>query len=80
MSDNLARLNDVFRDVFDDDEIEISRETTAKDIVGWDSLMHVTLVINVEKALKVKFTSSEVANLKNVGDLVDLIDARSARV
>lgn len=77
MSDRLERLNQVFRDVFDDDELDITRRTTANDVEGWDSLMHVTLIVNVEKAFKVKFSSSEVAALQNVGELIDLIDARS---
>jgi acyl carrier protein len=77
MSNRLSHLNQVFRDVFEDDEIEITRATTAQDIEGWDSMMHVTLLVNVEKAFGVKFTSSEVARLKSVGDLVDLIDARA---
>jgi acyl carrier protein len=77
MEDRLNRLNQVFQDVFDDDEMQITRQTTAKDVEGWDSLMHVTLVVNVEKAFKIKFSSSEVASLQNVGDLLDLIDARS---
>jgi acyl carrier protein len=77
MEDRLNRLNQVFQDVFDDDEMQITRQTTAKDVEGWDSLMHVTLVVNVEKAFKVKFSSSEVASLQNVGDLLDLLDARS---
>jgi acyl carrier protein len=73
----LDQLQDVFRDVFDDDGIEIDRSTTAKDVEGWDSLMHVTLLINVEKSFRVKFSSSEVASLKSVGDLVDLIESRA---
>jgi acyl carrier protein len=77
MEDRLERLNQVFCAVFDDDELQITRQTTAKDVEGWDSLMHVTLVVNVEKAFKVKFTSSEVASLQNVGELLDLINARS---
>jgi acyl carrier protein len=76
MSATLDRLNGVFQQVFDDDELEVSRESTAKDVDGWDSLMHVTLLINVEKVFGVKFSSSEVASLQRVGDLVDLIDAR----
>ncbi len=75
-ADRLEQLNRVFQQVFDDDELEITRETSAKDIEGWDSLMHVTLIVNVEKAFGVKFSSSEVAALKDVGDLIDLIDAR----
>jgi acyl carrier protein len=78
MSDTMARLNDVFRDVFDDDEIAIARETTAKDVEGWDSLMHVTLLVNVERAFGVKFSSGEVATLKNVGEMADLVDSRLA--
>jgi acyl carrier protein len=76
MSDTLARLQDVFRDVFDDDEIVLDRGTMAGDIEGWDSLMHVTLVVNAEKVFGVKFRSGEVAALKDVGEMVDLIDAR----
>ena len=78
MSATFDRLNGVFQQVFDDDELEITRETSTKDVEGWDSLMHVTLLINVEKAFGVKFSSSEVASLGRVGDLVDLIDARKA--
>jgi acyl carrier protein len=73
MTDPLPRLNEVFQDVFNDEEISINRATTAADIEGWDSLMHVTLLINIEKAFGVKFTSSEVARLSSVGDLLDLI-------
>jgi acyl carrier protein len=77
MEDRLNRLNQVFQDVFDDDELKVTPQTSAKDIEGWDSLMHVTLVVNVEKAFKVKFSSSEVASLQNVGDLLNLIEAHS---
>lgn len=76
MSDVLARLNQVFQDVFDDDELSIRPETTAQDIEGWDSLMHVTLMVNVERAFGIRFTSTEVASLKNVGELVGLIARR----
>jgi acyl carrier protein len=69
----LDRLNDVFRQVFDDEELEVSPTTTAADIEGWDSLMHVRLVLSVEKAFQMRFSSTEVAALKKVGDLVDLI-------
>ncbi len=73
----LDKLAGVFRDVFDDDELVLSRQTTAADIEGWDSLMHVTLMVNVEKAFGMRFTSSQVAAMKNVGELVDLINKRS---
>ena len=76
MADQLARLNEVFQDVFEDDDLKINRGTTASDVEGWDSMMHVTLLINIEKAFGVKFTSSEVARLTSVGDLLDLIEAK----
>jgi acyl carrier protein len=75
----LDRLNGVFQQVFDDDELAVQRSTTAKDVEGWDSLMHVTLLVNIEKVFGIKFSSSEVASLKTVGDLADLVDARSSR-
>lgn len=77
MDGQLGRLCQVFQAVFDDDELEINRQTTAKDVEGWDSLMHVTLIVNIEKAFGIKFSSSEVASLQNVGELIDLINARS---
>lgn len=76
MSDTLGRLNQVFRKVFDEDDLEVTPGTTAEDVEGWDSLMHVTLMVRVEKAFGLKFTSSQVSRLKNVGQLVELIDAK----
>ena len=76
MSNTLSRLTDVFQDVFDNDELELTRETTATDVENWDSLMHVTLIIDVEKEFKVRFSSSEIAALKTVGELVDLVDSK----
>jgi len=78
MGDQMAQLNEVFREVFEDDDLVITRETSAKDVAGWDSLMHVTLIVNVERAFGIRFTSSEVAALKKVGDLGDLIARRIA--
>jgi acyl carrier protein len=78
MTDTLERVNEVFRDVFDDEELRVSPATTAKDVDGWDSLMHVTLMVKVEKAFGIRFTSFEVAGMKNVGDLVSAIERRVA--
>ena len=74
----LAKLTAVFRDVFEDDEIEITPQTTAQDILDWDSLRHVTLMLSTEKVFGVRFSSAEVANLKNVGELMDLIGRKTA--
>ncbi len=74
--DIYARLTPIFRDVFDDDELEIGPSTTAADVDGWDSFSHIRLVVAVEKAFGVKFTASEIAALKNVGEFADLIAAK----
>ena len=70
------KLIDVFRDVFDDDNLVANPETTAADIDGWDSLAHIRLMLTVEKAFGVKFAAAEIAGLKNVGELVNLIESR----
>ena len=70
----------VFRKVFNDDALELSRETTARDVRGWDSLRHLRLILAVEQTFKVRLPSTKVSNLKNVGDLADLIErTRAAR-
>lgn len=71
------RLTSVFRDVFEDDEITLSPETTAEDIEDWDSLTNIQLLIAIEKAFSgLEFSTGEVANLQNVGDLVSAITKR----
>lgn len=74
----LHQVNAVFRDLFEDDELLVDRKTTAADVPGWDSLMHVRLILGMEKAFGVRFTSSEVGSLKNVGDLLDLLGRKKA--
>ncbi len=68
------RLTAVFRDVFDDDTIEINDQTTAADIEDWDSLMHITLISAIEDEFGCKFGMKEVLGLKNVGELVTLLE------
>ena len=67
------RLNKVFREVFDDDEIIVIESTTAKDIDDWDSLMHITLVSEVEDAFDIHFEMKDVTKMQNVGEMVDKI-------
>lgn len=71
-------LQAVFRTIFDDDSLTIGRETTARDIEGWDSLMHVNLVVAIEKRFGVSFALGELEDLKNVGDMLDLIARKLA--
>ena len=76
MSDLQAKLNSVFREVFDDESITITEATTSKDVDDWDSLNHVNLVVAVEKAFGVKFTTKEAVGLANVGELMRLIERK----
>ena len=70
------KLTEVFRDVFDDEDIVPTAQTTAADVDGWDSLAHIRLILTVEKAFGVKFAASDVAGMKNVGEFVHLIESR----
>lgn len=70
------KLTEIFRDVFDDEEIELSDSTTANDIEAWDSLEHISLIAAVEKAFKMRFTMREVSGMKNVGEMIDIIGQR----
>lgn len=75
MVDVYAKLVEIFRDVFGDDEIVIDSETTVDDIEGWDSLSHVRLIMEIEKRFRIKFQRADVVKLANVGELVGLIIA-----
>jgi len=72
-----SQLKKIFEDVFDDDSIQLTAALSAKDVDGWDSLTHIRLILTVEKAFKIKFSTSEIGKLENVGDLVSLIKART---
>ena len=67
------RLNAVFRDVFDDKELTVNDETTAADVDGWDSLIHITLIDAVEEEFDISFDMKTIVKLKNVGEMVDVI-------
>ena len=72
----LARLTTIFRDVFDDPKIELRIETTAEDIPGWDSMSQVTLAVEIEYSLGVKFKAAEMEELRSIRQLVELIMPR----
>lgn len=72
-----SRLNEVFRDVFDDDSIVVNENTTADDIEDWDSLEHINLVLAVENEFGIKFTMGETTGMHNVGEMVDIILQRA---
>ena len=80
MTDNevLDRLQPIFRDVLDDESLVITPSSNATNTPHWDSLSHVNLIVSVQSEFKVKFALGELQDLKNVGDLVALIQKKSA--
>lgn len=74
--DVYEKLNKIFRDVFDEEDITVCDTTTANDIDDWDSLEHINLIVTVEKEFGIKFNMKEVNTLKNVGEMVDIILTR----
>jgi acyl carrier protein len=72
-SEVYSKLNDLFRNVFDNDEMIVTPELTASDVDGWDSLRHVRLMLTIERAFGIKFSAYEVNKLRNVGQLAKLI-------
>jgi len=76
-SEVYQRLTTVLQEVFDDDGLQATPDLTASDVEGWDSLKHVRLVLSVEKAFHISFAASEIGNLKNIGELATLIEAKA---
>jgi len=78
MANLLAELQEIFRDIFDDPTLVITRESNASTIEDWDSLTHTNLVTAIEKQYKIRFALGELQELKNVGDMIDLIRKKLA--
>ena len=76
MNNILNDLQVIFRDLFDEDDLELTNETSANDIDDWDSITHIQLLVLIEKQFNVTFTSSEIHNFKNVGDIVECIEKK----
>lgn len=74
-----AELNIVFRQVLEDDTIELTPTTTAEDVEGWDSMNHIFIVVELEKRFGVKFHAAEMEELKNVGELATLVRQKLAK-
>ena len=70
------RLEDVFRQVLDDDDIELQDQTTAADVEGWDSLAHITLMFTIENEFGVQFNAEEFGLIENVGELKRSLELR----
>ncbi|HLD98912.1 MAG TPA: acyl carrier protein [Bdellovibrionota bacterium] len=75
----LQRLNQIFIEVFDDFAINLSERTTAADIDGWDSIMHISLVVTIEKEFGLRLNAAEVGRLQDVGAMIDILVERATK-
>jgi acyl carrier protein len=76
MDSLLPEVQEIIRSVFDEPDLVITRESNASTVDGWDSLAHINLVAAIERKFKIRFALGELEELKNVGDLLDLMQAK----
>jgi len=72
----MRELTPIFRELFDDDSIELTEDMTAADVDGWDSVEHFNLISEIESRFRMRFKMKEVSGMKNVGELADLVAER----
>ena len=76
MTDILDRLQPIFRDVLDQDSLQVTRADSAHTVDGWDSLAHISLIALVEREFGIKFALGELEELKDIGDMIDVIERK----
>lgn len=72
------RLKQILRDIFEDDALDVTADTSADDVEGWDSVAHISLVFAIEEEFGFQFTSGELESMRNVGDLQDVITRKGS--
>ena len=79
MSDILGKLQPIFQDIFEDDELLITAESNADTVEDWDSLAHIILISAIEQEFEIKFALGELEAMKNVGDMVELMQTKLSK-
>ena len=76
MENIISEIEEIFRDILDEESLTLTPETTANDVDGWDSLTHIQLIVAIEKKYKIKFSSKEILSWKNVGELINSLQTK----
>ena len=74
----LSQLEPIFRDILDNSRLNLTRESNASIVAGWDSLAHINLISAIEQQFGINFTLGELQELKNVGEMIDLMERKLA--
>jgi len=74
----LSQLEPIFRDILDNSRLNLTRESNASNVAGWDSLAHINLISAIEQQFGISFTLGELQELKNVGEMIDLMERKLA--
>lgn len=77
MDRNLSDIESILRDIFGDKNLTVKLDTTAADVEGWDSLMNVRIILEIERAFAIQFKASDVTNFKNVGDILEALNSQT---
>ncbi len=78
MPNMLSQLEPIFRDILDNSRLNLTRESNASNVAGWDSLAHINLISAIEQQFGIGFTLGELQELKNVGEMIDLMERKLA--
>ena len=78
MPNMLSQLEPIFRDILDNSRLNLTRESNASNVAGWDSLAHINLISAIEQQFGISFTLGELQELKNVGEMMDLMERKLA--
>lgn len=72
------KVQEIFRDIFDDETLVVTEKTTSDEIEEWDSLNHINIVSAIEKEFKIRFALGELQSMKDVGEMIHLISTKTA--
>lgn len=78
-SEVLSKIRDIIADVLDEPDLTINMQTTAEDVDGWDSFNHINIVVAIESEFGIKIHTAEIEEMRNVGELVELIEKKLAK-